>query len=160
MLTPSARASRDPRHPPEVRRRAAQCARYRPPRNRRRAHRRRRGRRRGIQVEARASSSSWLIFPAHARYSLTVTRPTRRTQERMAQPDELQRAKVFCREIFPDVSRTFALSIRLIPGELGAAVRYAYLICRIADTIEDEPQLPAGDKASLFDLLTACFDDA
>jgi len=78
----------------------------------------------------------------------------------MAQPDELQRAKAFCREIFPDVSRTFALSIRLIPGELGAAVRYAYLICRIADTIEDEPQLPAVEKASLLDLLTACFDDA
>jgi farnesyl-diphosphate farnesyltransferase len=78
----------------------------------------------------------------------------------MAQPDELQRAKAFCREIFPDVSRTFALSIRLIPGELGAAVRYAYLVCRIADTIEDEPQLPAVEKASLLDLLTACFDDA
>jgi farnesyl-diphosphate farnesyltransferase len=76
----------------------------------------------------------------------------------MAQPDELQLAKAFCREIFPAVSRTFALSIRLLPGELGAAVRYAYLICRIADTIEDEPLLPAEEKASLLDLLAECFD--
>jgi len=77
----------------------------------------------------------------------------------MAQPDELQHAKAFCREIFPAVSRTFALSIRLLPGELGAAVRYAYLICRIADTIEDEPILAASEKASLLDLLAECFDD-
>lgn len=77
----------------------------------------------------------------------------------MAQPDVPQDAKAFCREIFPAVSRTFALSIRLLPGELGAAVRYAYLICRIADTIEDEPQLAAAEKASLLDLLSTCFDD-
>jgi farnesyl-diphosphate farnesyltransferase len=77
----------------------------------------------------------------------------------MAQPDESQRAKAFCREIFPAVSRTFALSIRLLGGELGDAVRYAYLICRIADTIEDEPKLPADEKGSLLDLLNRCFDE-
>src|SRR3954464_5598457 len=65
----------------------------------------------------------------------------------------------FCREILPAVSRTFALSIRLLPGELGAAVRDAYLLCRIADTIEDAPDLPADDKAALLDRLAACFDN-
>jgi farnesyl-diphosphate farnesyltransferase len=67
-------------------------------------------------------------------------------------------AKEFCREILPLVSRTFAVSIRLLPGQLGNAVREAYLICRIADTIEDEPGRPASEKAELFDALTACFD--
>ena len=71
-----------------------------------------------------------------------------------------QQATDFCREILPAVSRTFAVSIRLLPGELGAAVRYAYLICRIADTLEDEPNMPAKSKAALLDLLAACFDDA
>jgi len=71
-----------------------------------------------------------------------------------------EQANDFCREILPAVSRTFALSIRLLPGDLGAAVRCAYLICRIADTLEDEPNLPAESKAELFDLLAACFDDA
>jgi len=71
-----------------------------------------------------------------------------------------QRADDFCREILPAVSRTFAVSIRLLPGDLGAAVRCAYLICRIADTLEDEPNLPADSKAGLLDLLTHCFDDA
>jgi len=77
----------------------------------------------------------------------------------MSEHDETRHAKAFCREILPGVSRTFSLSIRLLPGELGAAVRCAYLLCRIADTIEDEPQLSADAKASLLDLLSACFDD-
>jgi len=65
----------------------------------------------------------------------------------------------FCRAILPAVSRTFSISIRLLPGELGAAIRCAYLICRIADTVEDERTLTADEKASLFDSLAACFDD-
>ena len=63
----------------------------------------------------------------------------------------------FCREILPAVSRTFSISIRLLPGELGAAIRCAYLICRIADTIEDERTFSAEEKAELFDSLAACF---
>ena len=68
-------------------------------------------------------------------------------------------AERFAKEILPAVSRTFALSIRLLPGALGRAVRTAYLLCRIADTIEDEPRLPAAEKAALFDELQRCFDD-
>jgi farnesyl-diphosphate farnesyltransferase len=67
-------------------------------------------------------------------------------------------ANDFCREILPQVSRTFALSIRLLPGDLGTAVRCAYLVCRIADTIEDEPTMEATDKAPLFDALAASFE--
>lgn len=67
-------------------------------------------------------------------------------------------AKEFCREILPAVSRTFALSIRILPGQLGDAVCNAYLLCRIADTIEDEPGRDASEKADMFDALAACFD--
>ena len=78
----------------------------------------------------------------------------------MAQSDpQIDLANEFCRDILPAVSRTFALSIRLLPGELGAAVRCAYLLCRIADSIEDEPALAAIDKASLLDAFGDCFDD-
>ena len=52
------------------------------------------------------------------------------------------------------------MSIRILPGDLGSAVCCAYLLCRIADTIEDEPTLDAPAKAALFDSLTACFGDS
>ncbi|TLZ02926.1 MAG: phytoene synthase, partial [Gammaproteobacteria bacterium] len=42
-------------------------------------------------------------------------------------------------EILPHVSRTFALTIPQLPPGLRTAVTNAYLLCRIADTIEDEP---------------------
>ncbi|MEP6496249.1 MAG: phytoene/squalene synthase family protein [bacterium] len=71
-----------------------------------------------------------------------------------------QQAREFCRRILPAVSRTFALSIRILPGDLGSAVCCAYLLCRIADTIEDEPSLDAEGKAALLDSLTACFGDS
>ena len=46
----------------------------------------------------------------------------------------------------PQVSRTFALTIPQLPGPLCHVVGNAYLLCRIADTIEDEPALPAARK--------------
>lgn len=69
-------------------------------------------------------------------------------------------AMAFCREILPAVARTFALSIRLLPGMLGDTVCVAYLVCRIADTIEDAPQLSAARKAELLDRLAAALEDA
>src|SRR5215207_9207269 len=72
----------------------------------------------------------------------------------------LAEADQFTREILPPVSRTFALSINILPGTLGRAVRTAYLLCRIADTIEDAPRMPATTKAELLDELLRCFDDS
>jgi farnesyl-diphosphate farnesyltransferase len=65
----------------------------------------------------------------------------------------------WCRDILPQVSRTFALSVRVLPGDLGRAVLAAYLLCRIADTIEDAPQRDAGIKADTLDRFVHCFDD-
>jgi len=74
--------------------------------------------------------------------------------------DRRAEAERFGREVLPAVSRTFALSIRVLPGELGRAVLAAYLLCRVADTLEDAPALPAAAKAALLDELLRCFDDA
>jgi farnesyl-diphosphate farnesyltransferase len=49
-------------------------------------------------------------------------------------------------DILVHVSRTFALTIPELPAGLRETVTCAYLLCRIADTIEDEPTLPAEDK--------------
>lgn len=44
------------------------------------------------------------------------------------------------------VSRTFALTIPELPDRLRPVVANAYLLCRIVDTIEDEPALAAAEK--------------
>lgn len=44
------------------------------------------------------------------------------------------------------VSRTFALTIPQLPDGLREVVTNAYLLCRIADTIEDDPDLDAETK--------------
>ncbi|MGA9523952.1 MAG: phytoene/squalene synthase family protein [Myxococcaceae bacterium] len=44
----------------------------------------------------------------------------------------------FCRSVLPEVSRTFALNIPVLPEPLDLVVTVAYLLCRIADTLEDE----------------------
>ncbi len=65
----------------------------------------------------------------------------------------------FCESILPAVSRTFALGIRALPGALGQAVLDAYLLCRIADTVEDSPSIEPERKAVLFDDFLAAFHD-
>lgn len=64
----------------------------------------------------------------------------------------------FCRAILPKVSRTFALGIRMLPAPLEHAVRTSYLLCRIADTLEDAPLLTAPRKTQLLDRFRACLD--
>ncbi|MCC6201777.1 MAG: squalene/phytoene synthase family protein [Gammaproteobacteria bacterium] len=49
-------------------------------------------------------------------------------------------------EILQGVSRTFALTIPQLPPPLARAVGNAYLLCRIADTIEDDARLALDDK--------------
>src|SRR5471032_2720453 len=63
------------------------------------------------------------------------------------------------RSILPLVSRTFALGIKLLPSRLEPPVRLGYLLCRIADTLEDDLALAPGRKAELLDEFVACFDD-
>jgi len=52
----------------------------------------------------------------------------------------------FAREMLPLVSRTFAPAIDILPEDLAEPVRLAYLICRVADTIEDAIGIPAGTR--------------
>ena len=53
--------------------------------------------------------------------------------------------------ILQAVSRTYALTIPALPGDLRDVVANAYLLCRIADTIEDEPELSLDRKQTLWE---------
>ena len=63
----------------------------------------------------------------------------------------MNRPENFCRTILPEVSRTFALNIPVLPGPLDLAVTVAYLLCRIADTLEDETQGEVANRAPLLE---------
>ena len=58
--------------------------------------------------------------------------------------------------ILGSVSRTFALTIPLLPPDIEKVVGNTYLLCRIVDTIEDAADLSAQTKQSL----SALFLDA
>jgi farnesyl-diphosphate farnesyltransferase len=52
-------------------------------------------------------------------------------------------------QILPHVSRTFALTIPQLPLALRVGVTNAYLVCRIADTIEDQTTSSAAARLGL-----------
>ena len=84
---------------------------------------------------------------------MTASDPTRDA------PDRLRYAQRFARAVLPDVSRTFAISIRFLPGMLGRSVLAAYLLCRIADTIEDDNASTPARRAELLDEFLRCLAD-
>ncbi len=68
--------------------------------------------------------------------------------ERSTPPDAADWA--FCKEALEAVSRTFSQPIAFLPEELRVAVTLGYLLCRIADTIEDHPAVTPAEKPELF----------
>jgi farnesyl-diphosphate farnesyltransferase len=68
-------------------------------------------------------------------------------------------ALAFARGIISRVSRTFAIGIAVLPGDLGLAVLVGYLLCRIADTIEDDGSATAARRQELLAKFLECFDD-
>lgn len=63
----------------------------------------------------------------------------------------------FCVEILPAVSRTFAINIRILKGDLHKSVLCAYLFCRIVDTAEDSEHLSYEQRASLLETYKSIF---
>ncbi len=58
----------------------------------------------------------------------------------------LQQNIDYCHSILPKVSRTFAPTIKMLPHNLNLPVTVAYLLCRIADTVEDDEHLSQQEK--------------
>jgi farnesyl-diphosphate farnesyltransferase len=59
-----------------------------------------------------------------------------------------------------DVSRTFAVSIEILDEPMSSYVCVGYLVCRIADTIEDAQTLSPAEKRSLLVQYERVFDPA
>jgi farnesyl-diphosphate farnesyltransferase len=69
--------------------------------------------------------------------------------------DSVSSDEVYQDQILPHVSRTFALTIPQLPLALRTAVTCAYLLCRIADTIEDEPALSPPETLAFLQRFSA-----
>src|SRR5580658_10458810 len=69
--------------------------------------------------------------------------------------DSVSSDEVYQDRILPHVSRTFALTIPQLPPGLRTAVTCAYLLCRIADTIEDEPALSPPETLAFLQRFSA-----
>ena len=68
-----------------------------------------------------------------------------------AQPSGLNSAQ---KTILQGVSRSFGLTIRLLPPALQAPVGIGYLLARATDTVADTTALPLAERQVLLDLMT------
>jgi farnesyl-diphosphate farnesyltransferase len=66
--------------------------------------------------------------------------------------------RLYQQQLLPRVSRTFALTIPQLPAGLREVVANAYLLCRLADTIEDDPRLGSSEKSAFMDEFLAALD--
>lgn len=69
-------------------------------------------------------------------------------------------AWTYAEDILLKVSRTFALNINVLKGRLHKSILLAYLYLRIADTVEDDPDMTASEKEVLLDKFAEIFRTA
>ncbi len=72
---------------------------------------------------------------------------------------EFSSSILYCNEIVNKVSRTFAIGIHVLKGQIKNSVLVGYLLCRIADTIEDDLSLITEDKIYYLEKFQNCFSD-
>ena len=70
---------------------------------------------------------------------------------------EGKKAWLYAEEILLLVSRTFALNINVLKGKLHKSILLAYLYLRIADTVEDDPDMKASEKEAVLGLFAEIF---
>ncbi len=67
----------------------------------------------------------------------------------MTQHSRSEETFAWCYDAVQDVSRTFAITIAELDEPMARDVCVGYLVCRVADTIEDDPRIPPEEKATL-----------
>src|SRR6056297_3552595 len=64
----------------------------------------------------------------------------------------------WCYDAVHRVSRTFSLTIAELDEPMSRDICVGYLLCRIADTIEDAGHIPPGEQRGLLDLYSRVLD--
>ena len=64
----------------------------------------------------------------------------------------------WCHEAVQDVSRTFALTVDVLDEPMSSYICLGYLLCRVADTVEDASHIPPEEQAALLREFDAALD--
>lgn len=64
----------------------------------------------------------------------------------------------WCHEVLQRVSRTFALTVKVLEEPMASEICLGYLLCRIPDTIEDASHIPPEEQAALLRLYARVMD--
>ncbi|QGN06428.1 squalene/phytoene synthase family protein [Halorhabdus sp. CBA1104] len=66
----------------------------------------------------------------------------------------------WCHDALQGVSRTFALTVDVLAEPMSSQICVGYLLCRVADTVEDADHIPPARQASLLRTYGAALDPA
>ncbi len=64
----------------------------------------------------------------------------------------------WCHDAVGDVSRTFALTVDVLDEPMASYICVGYLVCRVADTVEDAEHIPPAAQSSLLETYDAVLD--
>ncbi len=73
-------------------------------------------------------------------------------------PDVPSADLAWCHEAVQDVSRTFALTVDVLDEPMSSYICLGYLLCRVADTVEDASHIPPEEQAALLREYDAALD--
>jgi farnesyl-diphosphate farnesyltransferase len=99
-------------------------------------------------------TNEYHVVPSSAAESLRLEKPDANTSELTQQ----ERHWEYCWQMLPKVSRSFVLPISMLSGELRRSVTCGYLLCRIVDTIEDDPELTLSQRRTLYERWLSMLD--
>ena len=77
---------------------------------------------------------------------------TSQTEPFCDRPETVEETLKYTRYWLAKVSRSFAPSIAILDEPMERSVGIAYLLCRVVDTVEDEPTLAESSRSLLYDL--------
>jgi len=77
-----------------------------------------------------------------------------RNQAGQVEADDLD----YCYEAVGDVSRTFALTVAELEEPMSRDICVGYLLCRVADTVEDASHIPPAAQSALLDTYSDVLD--
>jgi farnesyl-diphosphate farnesyltransferase len=106
-------------------------------------------------VASLPASSGAIAEGASALAAVQAARAGRLPQQGAASESDAE----FCARSLLEVSRTFARPIEMLPGDLRVAVTCGYLLCRTADTIEDNATLSIAERDLRYEAFLAVIEE-